>query len=306
MSAGARLRSLIGGPEPLLLPGAADALTARILEDTGFGAVYATGAGIANLHFGWPDLGLLSMSEVVTEVARIADAVDVPVLADADTGYGGPLNVARTVRQLERAGVAGIQIEDQVSPKRCGHFTGAAVVDETEMVGRMRAAVRSRTDDSTVFVGRTDATAIFGIDEAIRRGRMLADSGADVVFVEAPRDTDELARIPAEIEAPTLVNVVEGGRTPQLSFEEYAAMGFAVILYANTALRLAAAAVRAGAAELRQQGDSRSLTPRILPWEERQRLVRTDEHQIFAAELEAEEVRKGPFGSVNDQEAHTP
>lgn len=296
MSGGARLRSLIEASEPLLLPGAGDALTARILQDTGFPAIYATGAGIANLHYAWPDLGLLDMSEVVSEATRIADAVDVPVVVDADTGYGGPLNVARTVREIERAGAAGIQIEDQMSPKRCGHFTGTEVVDQTELVARMRTAVRSRTDDSTVIVGRTDATASLGIDEAIQRGQMLADCGADVVFVEAPREVDELARIPAEIDCRTLVNVVEGSRTPQLSLPEYAAMGFAVVLYANTALRLAAEAVRTGAAELWRQGDSRTRSSRVLAWEERQRIVRTDEHQNFVAQLEAAEVWKGPSG----------
>lgn len=305
MNGGARLRSLITGPEPLLLPGAADALTARILQDTGFQAVYATGAGIANLHFAWPDLGLLGMSEVVAEATRIADAVDVPVVVDADTGYGGPLNVARTVRELERAGAAGIQIEDQVSPKRCGHFTGTEVVDQEELKARLRTAVRARSDDATVIVGRTDATASRGIDEAIQRGQLLADCGADVVFVEAPREVDELARIPGEIDRPTLINVVEGGRTPQLSLREYADMGFAVVLYANTALRLAAEAVRTGVAELWRQGDSRTIASRVLSWEERQRLVRTGEHQNLAAQLEAAEVGNGPAGSVNNQEART-
>lgn len=303
---GSALRASLGNG-PLLLPGASDALTARILEDTGFAAVYATGAGLANSAYGWPDLGMLGMSEVVGHAGRIADAVDVPVVVDADTGYGGPLNVARTVRELERHGVAGIQIEDQVSPKRCGHFAGTEVVDETEMVGRITAAARARRNPETVLIGRTDAIGSLGLDTAIARGRLLAGAGADVVFVEAPRTVGDLARIPAEIDAPTLVNVVEGGATPQLPLQEYADLGFAVVLYANTAMRLAAEAVRQGARRLLRDGDSTSLTDRILPWDERQRLVRRDEHQALAERLQSGDDASpgGPQRSAHDEEART-
>lgn len=304
MTPGSTLRAALQ-PGPLLLPGAADALTARILEDSGFPAIYATGAGIANVHYAWPDLGLLGMSEMVEHVARVVRAVDVPVLVDADTGYGGPLNVARTVRELEWAGAAGVQIEDQVSPKRCGHFSGTEVVDEEEMLGRVRAALLARQDASTVVVARTDATATLGIEAAIHRGRLLADAGADLVFVEAPTTIEDLARIPGEVQAPTVVNVVEGGRTPQLGLDDYGEMGFAVVLYANTAMRLAAQAVRAGALELRRTGDTRHLNDRILPWEERQRLVRRDEHEELAARLHAVGTPSGPSGSADVQEAGT-
>lgn len=307
MTASALRAALEDGP--LLLPGAPDALTARILEDTGFSAVYATGAGLANAAYGWPDLGLLGMSEVVDHAGRIADAVEVPVVVDADTGYGGPLNVARTVRALERHGAAGIQIEDQVSPKRCGHFAGTEVVDEAEMTGRITAAARARTNPETVLVGRTDATGSLGLDAAIARGRLLAQAGADVVFVEAPRTVDALARIPAEIDAPTLVNVVEGGATPQLPLREYADLGFAVVLYANTAMRLAAEAVRRGAAGLLRDGDSMGLSGHILPWEERQRLVRRDQHEALAEALQREPGETaspgGPPWSADDEEART-
>lgn len=305
MTRGDELRTAVTDRPLLVLPGAADPLTARVLADTGFGAVYATGAGIANVAFGWPDLGLLGMSEVVAQVGRIAEAAEVPVLADADTGYGGPLNVARTVRELERAGVAGIQIEDQVSPKRCGHFAGTEVVDEEEMLARIRTALTARQESSTVVVGRTDATATLGLDAAIHRGRLLVDAGVDLVFVEAPTRVEDLARIPAEIDAPTLVNVVEGGRTPQLPREDYEAMGFAVALYANTAMRLALQAVRTGAAELLRTGDSLGLTEAILPWEERQRLVRTAEFdQLAAALVTAGNQRERP-SFADPQEAGT-
>jgi 2-methylisocitrate lyase-like PEP mutase family enzyme len=302
---GDMLRTAVTDRPLLVLPGAADPLTARVLADTGFGAVYATGAGIANVAYAWPDLGLLGMSEVVAQVGRIAEAAEVPVLADADTGYGGPLNVARTVRELERAGVAGIQIEDQVSPKRCGHFAGTQVVDEAEMLARIRTALAARRDSSTLVVGRTDATATLGLDAAIRRGRLLAAAGVDLVFVEAPTRVEDLARIPAEIDAPTLVNVVEGGRTPQLPAADYEAMGFAVALYANTAMRLALQAVRAGAAELLRTGDTLGLTEAILPWEERQRLVRTAEFDQLAADLQTAGNQRERAAFADSQEAGT-
>ena len=306
MTPGTRLRDALSGGELLLLPGAYDGLSARILADNGFDAVYATGAGMVNAGWAWPDVGLLGMSEVVAAAGRVVGgAGDVPVVVDADTGYGGPLNVARTVRELERAGAAGIQIEDQVAPKRCGHFTGTEVVDTEEMLGRLRSAQRARQDPSTVLVARTDATASLGLDEAIRRGRLLADAGADVVFVEAPRTVDELARIPLEIPAPTLVNVVEGGHTPQLPASGYSDMGFRVALYANTALRLAAQAVQSGTRLLRRDVSSHRLENQVLSWAERQRLVRRDEYDAWAARLQAGDTENGPPGSVDEQEAGT-
>ncbi len=287
MSPGARLRALVSAPDVLVLPGATSALTARVLEQTGFPAVYATGAGIVNDSRALPDLGLLGMSEVAEHVRWISEAVGVPVLADADTGFGGPLNVARTVREFERAGAAGIQIEDQQAPKRCGHFDGRSVVDETEMVGRVRAALAARDDSSTVVVARTDAAGVLGFEEALRRGRLLADAGADIVFVESPSTVEELERIPKEVGAPTLVNVVEGGRTPQLSAAEYQDMGFAVALFANTAMRLAVHAVRRGMAELQRTGSSAGLAASMVSWEDRQSLVRTQAHDDLAAQLVA-------------------
>lgn len=285
MTPGARLRACIEAPDLLVLPGATSALTARVLEEVGFPAVYATGAGIANDSRAWPDLGLLAMTEVVDPVRWMCEAVTVPVLVDADTGFGGPLNVARTVRELERAGAAGVQIEDQVMPKRCGHFDGRSVVDRDEMLARLRAARAARSDASTVVVGRTDAAGVLGFEEALRRAQLLADAGADLVFLESPTTVEQLERIPKEVSAPTLVNVVEGGRTPQLSAVEHQDMGFAVALYANTALRLAVRAVREGMAELRATGTSAGLATRLLTWDDRQALVRTAAHEDLAAQL---------------------
>ncbi|MEX2547987.1 MAG: isocitrate lyase/PEP mutase family protein [Chloroflexota bacterium] len=278
-----QLRSLIEGPgDPLLLVGCADALTARIVVEAGFEAVYATGAGIANAQLGVPDIGLLTATEMLTQVERIVAAVDVPVVADLDTGYGNALNAARAMRAFERAGVAGVQIEDQVFPKHCGHFEGTEVIPAVEFLGKLAAVLDARRDQDLVVIARTDALASLGVDEAIERGRAYAEAGADVVFVEAPPSREVLQRLPAEIPAPLLANVVEGGRTPELSAAELGALGYRIVLFANTALRLAARAVQEGLAVLRRDGTSGSLADRLLPWDERQRLVGLGEYRVLA------------------------
>ena len=250
--------------------------------EAGFEAVYATGAGIANAQLGVPDVGLLTQTEMLAQIERILAAVDVPVVADLDTGYGNALNAARAVRAFERAGVAGIQIEDQVFPKQCGHFEGTQVVSRGEFLGKLAAVLDARRDPDLVVIARTDALASLGIDEAIARGRAFADAGADVVFVEAPPSRAALERLPREITAPLLVNVVEGGRTPELAAADFGRLGYRVVLFANTALRLAALAVQQGLAELRREGSSRSLADRLLPWDERQRLVGLDDYRALA------------------------
>jgi len=282
VTAGAALRALIGRP-PLVLPGCADALTARIAERAGFEAVYATGAGIANAQLGRPDVGLTTMTEVLDQVARMVDAVEVPVVADIDTGFGNAINARRAVRAFERAGVAGIQIEDQVFPKRCGHFDRTDVVPLDEFLGKLRAVLDARADPSLVVVARTDVLASEGVGAAVERANRFVDVGADVVFVEAPPDPETLAVLPARVPAPLVANMVEGGRTPLLSAAELAALGYAVVLFANTALRVAARAVRDALTELRRTGDARPLMDRMLSWEERQALVGLDEIEALDA-----------------------
>jgi len=272
----ATLRARLAEPGILVLPGVADALSARIAQEAGFEALYVTGAGFANAALGLPDLGLTTMSEVVQQAGRIAEAVRVPIVVDADTGYGGALAVVRTVRELERAGAAAIQLEDQVSPKRCGHFEGVEVVAAEEMLVRIEAARHARRDPDLVLIARTDARTAEGFDAAVARARAYAAAGADLIFVEAPRSVDELRALPKAVGAPLLVNVVEGGKTPQLSAAEYEAMGFKVALFANTALRAAARAVQDAMAVLRREGSTASLADRIVPWAERQRLVDLD------------------------------
>jgi 2-methylisocitrate lyase-like PEP mutase family enzyme len=283
---GRRLRDLLAGPVPLVLPGCSDALTARLAARAGFEAIYATGAGIANALLGLPDVGLTTMTEIVEQVARITSAVDVPVVADIDTGFGNPINVRRAVAEIERAGAAAVQIEDQVFPKRCGHFDGKAIVPLSEMLAKVRAAQDVRRDPAFVVIARTDALAVDGFEAAVERGRAFAAAGADLVFVEAPTSLDELAALPGLIPAPLVANMVEGGRTPLVGAAELGAMGYRVVLYANTALRAGALAVREVLVELRATGDSRALADRLLSWEDRQALV-------GLPELEALEMRYG-------------
>ena len=220
-----RLKSILARRNAALLPGAANALFARIVEDLGFEACYVTGAGIANMHLGAPDIGLTTLAEIVDHVAAMADAVAIPLLVDADTGFGNALNVIRTVTMLERAGAAGIQLEDQVFPKRCGHFDGKEVVPLPEMLGKVRAAVDARRDRDFQIVARTDARSSLGLDAALERAHAMIEAGADATFVEAPTSHEEIARILTELPAPQIVNIVFGGRTPEVPQPELAKMG---------------------------------------------------------------------------------
>jgi 2-methylisocitrate lyase-like PEP mutase family enzyme len=268
------LRALLAGNEMLIVPGAADALTARLIEQAGYKVCYFTGAGFANTQFALPDVGLVTLTEVVEQLRRIVFAVGIPVIADADTGYGNALNVIRTVQLFEAAGAAGLQLEDQVSPKRCGHFNGKAVVSVGEMVKKIAAAVSARTDPDFVIVARTDARAVEGLDAALERARQYAQAGADVLFVEAPSSEAELERIPHAVpERPHLVNMVVGGLTPQLPAATLAKLGFRVALYPNVALQAAARAVAEVLDTLHRTGDLVSIVDRMITWEERQALV---------------------------------
>jgi len=273
-SPGARLRAALAAPGVTLAPGAADPLTARLIEEAGFAVVYATGAGISNVQLGMPDVGLATMDEVLRVVRAMAAVVALPILADADTGYGNPINVMRTIREFERAGVAGIQLEDQITPKRCGHFEGKEVIPAEEMVAKLRAARFARTDPETVIVARTDAAATHGLDEALRRARAYAEAGADAIFVEAPGSVEQMARITHDVAGiPHLANMVEGGKTPILPAATLSELGFSLALYANFPLRAAMHAVRQGLEHLHATGSSLGFEDRIVPWQERQAAV---------------------------------
>jgi 2-methylisocitrate lyase-like PEP mutase family enzyme len=283
------LRARLQSGVPLKLPGVPNALTARVVEDVGFEAAYVSGAGIANTFLGAPDIGLVTLSELVVHVAAIREAVDIPLVVDADTGFGNPLGVRRTVRELARLGVSAIQLEDQVSPKRCGHFDGKDVIPAEEMIQKIHAALDARPSEDVLIIARTDAAAVAGFDEALERGVRYAEAGADMIFVEAPRTVEELRRIPATIQTPTLVNVVEGGLTPQLGCDELAEMGFSAMLFANTALRASVRAMQSVLRVLRDTGDTRQVADQLVSWDERQRLVGMDELSVLEGKYSADE-----------------
>lgn len=267
------LRSALASGEPLVLPGITDAMGGRLVEASGFAAAYATGAGLANAVYGLPDIGLISVAEVAAHVDRLAGALRIPLVVDADTGYGGPLSAMRTVRLFERAGAAALQIEDQEMPKRCGHFDDHALIPADHMQTKLAAAVEAREDDALVLIARTDARSVHDIDEAIRRAKLYVEAGADVIFVEAPRTVDELALVGKELAGtPLVVNVVEGGKTPELSLQEYVDLGFNVVLFANYLMRSMMKAGRDALAHLAAQGETASRVGQMASWEERQSL----------------------------------
>ena len=273
MTAGQRLRQAISDRRALLVPGAANALTARIIEDLGFEAIYLTGAGLANTQLGVPDIGLVTLTEVARTTAAIAGATALPLVVDADTGFGNAINVAHTVRTLERAGAAAIQLEDQSFPKRCGHFAGKELAPAAEMVGKVKAAVDARSSPDCLIVARTDARAVEGLEAAIARADSYAEAGADATFVEAPESLAELAEIPRRLGLPQVANMVVGGKTPLATRDELAAMGFGLVLYANAALQASVLAMQEVLRALRRDGSLVTVSSRLADFAERQRLV---------------------------------
>lgn len=247
-----RLRELINRPEILSAPGAYDAFSAKMVEKVGFEAVYMSGFGVAASVLGMPDIGFVTMTEMVNSAKHMADAVNIPVIADADTGYGNHLNVLRTIEEYERAGVAAVQIEDQVMPKRCGHMEGHKLISAEEMAAKIRAAVRARKDPDLVLIARTDAISAEGFDEAIKRGNLYREAGADLLFIEAPTQVEQLARIPKLINGPTLVNLAP--KTPYLHVSEYEKMGFALAIYPPVSITCIYPTLKRELTELKTEG----------------------------------------------------
>ena len=283
-----QLRRLIEADAILMLPGVHDALAARIAEQAGFQALTCGGYASSASLLGAPDVGQLSMSEMADVYARLCDAVSIPVFADGDTGYGNTTNVARTLRAYERAGVAGLFIEDQVLPKRCGHMAGKQVVPASDMVAKLKAALDTRQDSDLVLMARTDARAIEGIDAAIERANLYLETGVDLIFVEAPQTVEEMRRICSEIAAPCFANYLEGGHTPLLSAKELEEIGFAVVAYPVSATYAIARTLQEVYAILRRDGETESLRERMLEFDEFNRLVGLDElrarEDAYAAE----------------------
>ena len=250
MRATQALRRLLASPDLIQAPGAYDGITARLIEQAGFPAVYMTGAGTSATK-GYPDYGLLTLSEMAENAGVLARSVGVPVISDADTGYGNELNVTRTVREFEARGVAAIHIEDQVSPKRCGHLDGKEVVGREEFVSKIRAAAAARRDPDFVLIARTDANAVIGFDEAVARANAALEAGADMIFFEAPKSLEEVASVPALVQGPCMLNIVQGGRTPMVEPADAQAMGFRLVIYPGACLRPVILAVDAALAKLR-------------------------------------------------------
>lgn len=260
----AALRALVSKKQGLVVPGAYDGVSARLVQDAGFPAVYMTGYGTAASRLGLPDLGFAGLGEMVDHARNLAAILDVPLIADADTGYGNALNVRRTVQMYEAAGVAALHIEDQVTPKRCGHLSGHQIVSRSEFVGKIRAAVEARTDPGMMIIARTDAISAVDLDEALWRGEAAAKAGADVLFIEAPRTEAQVEQVARAFQTPLLYNYASGGRSPLLPFPRLRELGFAIILLPVDTLLVAVQAIRAFLGEVKRRDDVRSLAERYM------------------------------------------
>ena len=273
MSTRKTLRQMVEARRGVLVPGAFNALSARVIEDLGFEAIYVTGAGVTNMWFGLPDQGFLGLHEIADHTARIRDAVALPLIVDADTGFGNALNVRHTVRVLERAGADCIQFEDQVAPKRCGHFSGKEVISTEEAVAKIKAAVDARIDPDLLIMARTDACAVQGFEAAIERAQKFSEAGADILFVEAVESADEIRRLPQRLDKPQLMNMVIGGKTPIFGTDELGELGYGIVLYANAALQGALAGMQKALTVLRETHRIDEDQALVVRFSERQRLV---------------------------------
>ncbi len=280
------LRARLNRGDILVAPGAYDALTARLLEQAGFEAVYRGGYAASAAAFALPDLGITTLTDMVDHLRRMTSAISVPVIADADTGYGEVPQVIHTVRELEAAGAAAIQFEDQVFPKRCGHMEGKKVIPAEEMVIKLRAALDARRDPETVIIARSDATAVTGLDDAIARSRAYADAGADVIFIDAPESEEHLQAIAAGgIDAVLMVNVSEHGKTPDLGAQRFQELGFGLVIYPSSTLFAAAQSTKDLAATLLAEGATRSVVPRMMPFDELNDILGKDDWDSYEDRL---------------------
>jgi methylisocitrate lyase len=276
-----RLRKLLQRDGILVVPGAYDALTARMIEKVGFDAVYMTGGGTVTSLAGLPDNGLITLTEMAMNARYIAEATSIPVISDADTGYGNAVNVMRTVWEFERAGVAGIHIEDQVAPKRCGHLEGKEVVSTEEMVGKIRAARAARNDSDFVIIARVDARAVLSFDEAVRRGQAYLEAGADVIFPEALENEEEFRGYAKAVKAPLLANMTEFGKSPYLSAKQFEEMGYKIVIFPVTALRMALKAVWEYLTILKEKGTQKGIVDRMFTRKELYELIDYDSFNAY-------------------------
>lgn len=273
MSTRKTLKALAQARRGVLVPGAFNALSAKVIEDLGFEAIYITGAGVTNMWFGMPDQGFMGLAEMADHTARIRDAVELPLIVDADTGFGNALNVYHTVRTLERAGADCIQLEDQVAPKRCGHFSGKEVISTEEAVSKIQAAVDARRDDNLLILARTDAAATHGFEAAVERAQRFAEAGADILFVEAVTQAEEVRALPRRLAKPQLMNMVIGGKTPLFNADQLGEWGYGLVLYANAALQGAVMGMQKALTTLRDAREVQESSGLVASFAERQRLV---------------------------------
>ena len=287
------LRQLLKRDKLLVAPGCFDGLSARLVEEAGFAAAYLSGGAVAR-SMGIPDIGLVTLSETIDRAAQVVAAVKIPIIADADTGYGNAVNLVRTVREFERTGVAAIHIEDQITPKRCGHLDGKEVIPLAEMEKKLQAALATRTDADFCIIARTDARGVHGFDDAITRGRAFARLGVDAIFVEAPQSEEELAQIPRLIPGvPILVNVFKGGKTPMLPMGRLEKMGYRIAIYPSETQRAAIHAMRRALDTLKREGTTESIDDALTTFKERDRVVGLDDWQKIEREYLAGDSPKG-------------
>jgi len=273
------LKRLLQRDKLLVAPGCFDGLSARLVEEAGFEAAYLSGGAVAR-SMGIPDIGLVTMSETIERACQVVSAVKLPIIADADTGYGNAVNLVRTVREFERSGVAAIHIEDQITPKRCGHLDGKEVISIEEMANKLEAALAARTDENFCIIARTDARGVHGLDDALERARVFAQLGVDAIFVEAPQSEDELAEIPRRLPGvPLLVNVFKGGKTPMLPMKDLQAMGYRIAIYPSETQRAAIHSMRRALTTLKHEGSTESIDDSLTTFKERDKVVGLDDWQ---------------------------
>ena len=287
------LKKLLQREKLLVAPGCFDGLSARLVEEAGFEAAYLSGGAVAR-SMGIPDIGLVTMSESIERAGQVVSAIGIPIIADADTGYGNAVNLVRTVREFERIGVAAIHIEDQITPKRCGHLDGKEVIPLAEMEMKLHAALKTRTDSDFCIIARTDARGVHGFDDAIQRAKAFAKLGVDAIFVEAPQSEEELAEIPRRLpDIPLLANVFKGGKTPMLPMERLEKMGYRIAIYPSETQRAAIHAMRNALATLKREGTTESIDATLTTFKERDRVVGLDDWQKIERQFMAVNVDKG-------------
>lgn len=283
-SAGARFRERLA-QGTVVMPGVFNAITAKLAEQAGFDALYLSGAGVTNSLTGFPDIALLTLTEMAQQARYVAQATSLPVIADADTGYGEILNVARAVAEMEHAGLAGIHLEDQVAPKRCGHLDGKLVISAEDMAKKIKAAVKARSDTDFFLIARTDARSIHGLEDAIERAHRYLDAGADAIFPESLQSAEEFAEFAQRVKAPLLANMTEFGKTPYLTVEEFTAMGYAMVIFPMTAFRVMMKAAEETYAELKQTGTQTALLDRMQTRTELYEVIRYADYEQFDREI---------------------